>query len=313
MKKLMGNILKAIGTFVKKSSEDSLTAYAAQATFFVMLSFFPFMMLLLVISSRLSLANPNMVLYVIEVVPKPLTEYIVYVINDIKYSNASSFTIVTLLVSFWSAGKGMQTFTNALNRIYRVQPRKNFVLTRALCSIYTFVFLLLCVVVIILHVFGGPIARQVVDYFPEFVDETMLLLSLKNVFTFLVLCIFVLLLYYQLPRRKGEMRHEIVGAACASLLWMIVTEIFTKYMSYVAGKSTMYGSMTSLILILIWLYVSMQIVLYGAEINFFMTNIINKYVRRRKAKRRLKRDNKFFRRRERKEARQKAKAQKEEM
>ncbi len=305
MKKLMSNILKGIGTFGRKASEDSLTAYAAQATFFVLLSFFPFMMLLLVISSKLSFANPNVVLYVIEIAPQPLTEYIARVIYDIRFSSAASFTVVTLVVSLWSAAKGMQTLTNALNRIYRVEKRRNALVTRVLCSLYTLVFLILCVVIIVVHVFAKGIASEVMSYFPQFIDETMLVLSLKNAFTFLVIFIFVLLLYYQLPGRKGEMKHEIVGAAAASFLWLIVTQIFTKYIGYAAGKSTMYGSMTTLVLILIWLYMSMQIILYGAEINYFMTDMINKVLRRRKAKRRLKHDTRLHRKKARKAARQK--------
>ncbi len=286
----MKKILSPIGKFLKKSSEDSLPAYAAQATFFVILSFFPFIILLILLTSRFSFANTDLSLYILDLAPAQLSDYILYVINDITYSNSTSFTIVTVIVSLWSSAKGMQTLAVALDRIYKVQKRSNFILLRVLCALYTFIFMILLLVTISVHAFSGPIAHEIASHFPEFINEASFILSMKSVFTFLVIFVFLLLIYYQLPGRKGEMRHEAIGAAIASLLWMLMTKLFSLYIANVAVKSTMYGSLTSIILIIIWLYIGLQIVLYGAEINYFMTEIINKRIRRHKAKRRLKRD-----------------------
>ena len=286
----MKKVLSAIGAFFKKSSEDSLPAYAAQATFFVLLSFFPFVILLILLTSRFSFANTDLVVQILDIAPDQLGEYILYVIDDITYSNSTSFTVVTILVSLWSSAKGMQTLAVALDRIYKVEKRKNFILLRVLCAIYTFVFLLLLIGVMAAHVFARPIAHEITSHFPEFINEAALFISMKGVFTFLIIFVFLLLIYYQLPGRKGEMRHELIGAAFAALLWMVMTKIFSLYIAKVAVKSTMYGSLTSIILVIIWLYIGMQIVLYGAEINYFMTEIINRYIRRHRAKRRLKRD-----------------------
>ena len=61
----------------------------------------------------------------------------------------------------------------------------------------------------------------------------------------------------------------------------------------------MYGSLTSVILVFMWLYISMQVVLYGAEINYFLTDDVNKFTRRRKAKKRLKKDRRIRKKTER--------------
>ncbi len=292
----MKKVLSAIGTFGRKCAEDSLPAYAAQATFYVILSFFPFVILLILLTSRFSFANTNVVLHILDLAPPQLSEYIQYVIDDITYSNTTSFTVVTLVVSLWSSAKGMQTLAVALDKIYKVERRKNFILLRVLCSLYTFVFMLLLIVVMAAHVFAGPIAHEIASHFPEFINEAAFIISLKGAITFLIIFIFLLLIYYQLPGRKGEMRHEYIGAAIAAFLWMLMTKIFSLYIAKVAVNSTMYGSLTSMILIIIWLYLGMQIVLYGAEINYFTTEYINRRTRRKKAKRRMKRDAKLQKR-----------------
>ncbi|MBR4515572.1 MAG: YihY/virulence factor BrkB family protein [Lachnospiraceae bacterium] len=299
MKQFLKRLAAGIGAFFNKSSEDSLPAYAAQATFFVIMSFFPFMMLLLMFISKLSFMNTDIVNSIMDIVPEGLSDYILFIINDIAYSNSASFTVVSIVVSLWSAAKGMQTLTIALDKIYKLEKRKNFILARIICSLYTLVFLILCIVVMVVQAFAEPIIKEVMEYFPQFLSEAMLISSLKNVFTFLVIFIFLVLIYYQLPDRKGQVKYEAVGAAIAALLWVFITKAFSLYIGRVAGASAMYGSLTSVILVFMWLYISMQVVLYGAEINYFLTDDVNKFTRRRKAKKRLKKDRRIRKKTER--------------
>ena len=299
---LLKQFLKKVGgglsVFFNKSSEDSLPAYAAQATFFVIMSFFPFMMLLIMFVSKLSFTNTDIVANILDVAPSGLKDYILYIINDISFSNSTSFTIVSIVVSLWSAAKGMQTMTVALDRIYKLEKRKNFILARLICSLYTLIFLILCIVVMVLQGFAEPIVKEITRSFPEFVSQAMLVASMKNVFTFAVIFVFLLLIYYQLPDRRGRMSYEVIGAAIAAVLWVFITKAFSFYIARVSGASAMYGSLTSVILVFMWLYISMQVVLYGAEINYFLNNYINKRLRRKKAKKRLKKDRRYAKKNE---------------
>ncbi len=286
---MLKKIVNFIFKFMKKATEDSVPAYAAQVAFFVMLSFFPFIMLLVVLASKLSFVNVTVVGYILRVVPDGLDTYVAYIIDDVVNSNIQSFTIITVFVSLWSAAKGMQALSTGLNKIYGVEQKKNFFLVRLICAVYTLVFLLLCLVAIVLHVFGTQIAHKVIDQYPAFANATLLILSMKNVFTFVIIFVFLLLIYYQLPSRRGNVRHEVSGAALAALAWMLMTRLFSVYMKYISTNSKMYGSLTSLILIIIWLYIGMQIVLYGAEINYYMSDLIWKCREIKKEKTKAKR------------------------
>ncbi len=293
MKQFLKRVGGGVAAFLNKSSEDSLPAYAAQATFFVIMSFFPFMMLMIMFVSKLSFTNTDIVTNILDVAPSELKNYILYIIDDISFSNSTSFTVVSIVVSLWSAAKGMQTLTIALDRIYKLEQRKNFILTRLICSFYTLVFLILCIVVMVLQGFAEPIVKEITRSFPQFVNQAMLIASLKNVFTFAVIFVFLLLVYYQLPDRRGKMSFEVMGAAIAALLWVFITKCFSFYIARVSGASAMYGSLTSVILVFMWLYISMQVVLYGAELNYFMNDRVIRRLRRKKAKKRLKRDRKL--------------------
>lgn len=273
----MKKILYAIFTFLKKASEDSLAAYAAQVTFFVLLSFFPFLIFIILITSKLSFSSDYIINQLMDFVPSELESYVRLIVDEIEYSSTasfSSFTIVTVLVSLWSAGKGIQAMTYGLNKIYRVEKNKNYIFVRLLSALYTFVFALMLFALMIIHVFGANIVTRVIDIWPSMARTTLLIYSLKNGFTFLILFMIFLIIYYQLPGRKGRFKHELTGAAFAALAWMLMTNGFSIFIKYSARASYMYGSLTSIILIIIWLYIGMQIILYGAEINYYMSGYI---------------------------------------
>lgn len=273
---MIKRLFKMATDFARKVSDDSLTAYAAQTTFFVLLSFFPFMMLLIMIASRFSFARTNVVYYLLDIAPSQLKTYILYIVDEIMYSNSNSFTIITAVVSLWSAGKGIQALTYGLDKIYDVERKKNFFIVRLFSALYTLVFILLCFLIMILHIFGKQIAVKIIELRPSLANATILILSLKSAFTFIIIFVFLLLMYYQLPGRKGKVRHEIMGASLAALGWMLMTKLFSFYIQHISSVSKMYGSLTSIILIIIWLYIGMQIVLYGAEINNFYQRYLQK-------------------------------------
>lgn len=266
------NTINFIRIFARKSKEDSLPAYAAQTTFFTLLSFFPFVMLLLVFVNKLAFVKSNIAAYLLNVVPEGLQEYVIYIIDDVLYSEGYSFTIVSALVSLWSAGKGIQALTYGLDRIYRVDNDKNYFISRIMSAVYTILFMFMCVAVMILHMFGAQIARQIIKSNPLLENETILLFSFKSLFSCFIIFVLLLLVYYKLPGRKGKIKNEVFGAFVSSAAIMLLTKGFTVYMQYITKRSYMYGSITSIILLMIWLYIVMQIVLYGAQLSHLLNN-----------------------------------------
>ena len=162
MKKVVRFIIK----FVNKATADSVPAYAAQVAFFVMLSFFPFMMLLVMIVSKLSVMNTNVLGYILRVVPSGLESYVAYIVDDVVNANVQSFTLITVFVSLWSAAKGIQALSTGLNKIYGVEQNKNYFLVRLICALYTLVFMVLCIVVNSIHDVCCYIAHTIIEYYP---------------------------------------------------------------------------------------------------------------------------------------------------
>lgn len=269
MKEAVIIFYKSIKQFAEKSREDSLPAYAAQTAFFVLMSFFPFVVLMLMLLNHLSFVRNNIAMYIVEVVPSDLKEYVLYIIDDIFYSESYSFTIITALISMWSAGKGIQALSYGLKKIYRIKNNTNYFFNRVISAFYTLLFMLICVISMIIYMFGSQIAMKIIEINPSLENATILIFSLKNAFVFIVLLVLLQLIYFQIPGRHGKISYELPGALVSSVSFIVLAKGFSIYMRFLASKSYMYGSLTSIILLMIWLYMCMNIILYGAQINYY--------------------------------------------
>jgi membrane protein len=69
------------------------------------------------------------------------------------------------------------------------------------------------------------------------------------------------------PNRKSKLRYELPGAVFSTIVWMVYSWAFSFYISNYANYSVTYGSLATIVIFILWLYVTMNIVFIGAEIN----------------------------------------------
>ena len=78
-----------------------------------------------------------------------------------------------------------------------------------------------------------------------------------------------LILYKMLPNRKATLKSQVPGAVLIAAGWSLFSYFFSLYFELFPGFSNMYGSLTALIMVMLWLYICMNLLLYGAEINSY--------------------------------------------
>ena len=83
----------------------------------------------------------------------------------------------------------------------------------------------------------------------------------------LVLIVFSLSIYMFLPNKRRRLRSQFPGAIFTAFGWTLASFIFSIYMDIFKGFSNMYGSLTTIVIIMLWLYFCMYVVLLGGEMN----------------------------------------------
>ena len=119
--------VKIIKEFSERIMGDHVGAYAAQSAFFILLSFIPFMMLLLNIIQYTPLTEEAVSSAVMSIIPEDFHGVVKTIIMEI-YRRSSAILPVSAIIALWSAGKAITSLTYGLNTVYHVKETRNYFL-----------------------------------------------------------------------------------------------------------------------------------------------------------------------------------------
>ena len=308
MKKI-GNAIKRffllIGRFIAMVAADQLTVYAAQATFFIIVSSVPFIILVLELAKYVVDVN-----WLISLVGSHLSgefgDYLVGVIEEIAQRSGAyllSFTVLTLI---WSASRGVNAVTRGIAGAYGVHLKENFLLDVLRSIIYTVVFILMIVLSLLGLVFAESIGRVAADKIPLVTLIADIISDSGPIVITLLLTLFFALIFNMVAKKgrrfsKAEYKGlanklprgylaQLPGAGFSAHGWMLFSYFFSLYLRYFPEVSYLYGSLATVMLLMFWCYFCMFILMMGAEVNKMVFNrwnigkIRKDYVRSKKQK-----------------------------
>lgn len=250
-------------------SSSHVGAYAAQAAYFFMLSLIPIILLLLTLVQFTPVTKADVMTAVIQVFPSSVDSMITSIVNQV-YNQSTGIISITIVVALWSAGKGVLSMTTGLNCIYNCRETRNYVFLRVRATLYTVMFIVVILLLLVLSVFGNSLNLFILENVPFMTGIADWLIEARTIISPAVLVIFSLLIYKFLPNRTDKLIKQLPGAAFAALGWMIVSWIFSVYLDIFKGFSSMYGSLTTIVLIMLWMYFCMYSMLLGALVNVYL-------------------------------------------
>ena len=166
----------------------------------------------------------------------------------------------------------MQAITNGLNTIYHVKETRNWLMNRIYSVFYMLLFVLAIIVSLLMLVLGNRIQVAAQKTIPILGSLMAKIMGARTLLVFAVLIVVFLVLYKVLPNRKATFKSQLPGAFIIAVAWLIFSYGFSLYFEFFPNFGNMYGSLTALIMVMLWLYVCMNLILYGAEINAYFEN-----------------------------------------
>ena len=267
--KRLKEIYQKILNMTADVTEDHVGAYAAQSAYFFMLCMIPIILLLITMVQYTPVTKADVMTAVIQVFPTSVDSMITSIVNQV-YNQSSGIIPITVVVALWSAGKGVLAMTSGLNCVYKCNETRNYIFLRFRATIYTVMFILVIIFLLVLSVFGNTLNIFIAAHVPILKNLADRLIAMRTIITPIVLMVFCLLIYKFLPNRKDKLRKQLPGAVFAAIGWMIVSWIFSVYVDIFKGFSDMYGSLTTIVLIMLWMYFCMYCILLGGELNMMM-------------------------------------------
>ena len=260
--------VKLVQGFLRAMQEDHVGAYAAQSAYFIMLSFIPVLILLLTLVRYTPLHKGDIYFAAMTVLPESMDSFLLGLINEV-YSKTAVTVSLSAIVTAWSAGRGFLALMNGMNTIYKVEEHRNYFLLRLRSALYTVVFILSIILSLVVLVFGTSIHQMVQLYLPLLSHVTGLIVAMKGAVAVVYLTLIFMFLYKFVPDRRSTLLRQAPGALFSAVCWYLFSNGFSIYMDHSAGFSNMYGSLTTIVMVMIWLYFCMYIVLLGAEVNSY--------------------------------------------
>ena len=188
--KKVSRLFFRIYDFCFRMAKDKVGIYTAQASFFIILSIFPFLLLFLNVLGMTSL-NSNYIIRLLNYyAPETIKPLLVQIVEEL-YTHVSGTAIsITAIIAIWSASKGVLSVMFGLYEISKILQNRNYFLSRFISMIYTVFFVVAIILTMVLLVFGNKIFTLLISLFPVLKNITLLTLMLRYSLSFIILTIF---------------------------------------------------------------------------------------------------------------------------
>lgn len=274
MKELpQGGLLGRVYHTARDISALRIPLHAAYASYFIILSLFPALLLILSILSYTSLDVTNFLDFLQDFLPAALMATVKKLVYSVYHNSSGAVVGLSAVTALWSASRGIFGLLQGLNAIYDVAEKRSYLYTRFISLLYTFVFFLVLVLTLLLHVFGNTILGMlalaelpVVSFLMNLVDLRFLLLLILQSLAFTAM-------FMALPGRRNRFLGSLPGGVLSSLGWLVYSDIFSIYVENFNRYSNIYGSIYAVALGMLWLYCCVSILFYGGALNRCLKNM----------------------------------------
>ncbi len=256
--------------FAGIAGEAKLGVYASSGAFYLFLALFPTAALLCSLLTLLPFTQEALLDYLSAVLPDFMRELLKSIIDGMYSYSAAAFS-VSLILLVWSAGKAFLGIMRGLNRIYSGEDRSMLKL-RGLSSLYMLVFLVFMLATLGLSLFQKTLLGSLMQRWPQSAGTAEALMKLRFLPGMLLLAFFFSLLYRFLPNAKLRYADQIPGALLAAALWMLLSWVFSLYLSRF-GAGSVYGSLATVAFALMWIYWCISLTLLGGCFNVWLCGI----------------------------------------
>ncbi|MCA0754290.1 YihY/virulence factor BrkB family protein [Paenibacillus sp. N4] len=260
-------IYRFIKQLYSRFRDDDVPGIGAQLTYYLILSFFPFLIFMVSVLGFVQLSGDSLVAELIRILPADTGESVSSIWSEVAGHSSGAFLSLGMIATLWSASNGLNAIIKGINKAYDVEESRPFWKVRGISLLATVVLAAVIMMSMLLLIFGKVIAKYVF----RLLDMTagfewvwgVLRYSVPVATMIIVFC----LLFWLAPNRRLRFREVIPGALMTTFGWITTSLLFQVYINQFGNYSKTYGSLGGIIVLLIWLYLSSILILLGGEIN----------------------------------------------
>ena len=264
--------LFAVGVdFGDKMQKKNISVFAASCAYFFMVSVVPLLILLSSIIPYTAVTQEDLIKVVTDLMPGFAEGFMIRLINE-TYQRSVAIFSVSAIITVWTGALAMLSIIRGLNAIYEVEENRKYIVLRLIASVYTVAMIAIIFVMLILMVFEQLLREITLKQFPRFATIFSLSGYFKFVLVIGIATFAFAMIYTFVPSARMNFWYQLPGAIFSAVVWYIFSWLFSIYVSH--SDFSVYGSIATLLILMMWLYFCMNIFFVGAFINKFFHPVV---------------------------------------
>lgn len=261
--------------FIKRVFAHGIMGRGAELAYYFLFSFLPLIIFVAALISvmQIDISSFNGLEKLIpEDVLRIISEYYRYIFG----AQNTGLMISGLTLSIYFSSSAVRSLMRGLDVAYHVEENRPFIRKLIMSIFFAVILLLMISLSMVVLVAGGKIIELIVFVFPEYAGFEFVTNILRFALPTIPMLFVLTLLFMFVPNHKVKFREAIPGALFSLLAWMVVSAIFSFYVSTMGNYSVLYGSLGAIIVLMLWFYIIGIIFVMGGELNALLFEWKNK-------------------------------------
>lgn len=268
-----GMLRKSIRKTLINTAEHAIGKSAAALTYYLLFAMFP---LLIFVSNLLGLLELNVASItntLLPIMPDDVVYLLEAYLNHIDETSNQTLLWFSLAFSIWFPLRAVRSLMDDVRRAYQLKKPEKPVRYTIRQVLFTVAFLVIVVLTLVLSVFGRRFISTITQWLglEQVLQFPAVLLNLWQYLRFALLGVLMFavlaLLYTVAQDKRCSVKSLMPGITLSLMAWLVISIGFSVYVENFGSYSVIYGTLGTVIVLLVWLYMTSFLLILGAEFN----------------------------------------------
>ncbi|CUQ03300.1 YihY/virulence factor BrkB family protein [Clostridium baratii] len=269
-KRMKGNNKSVLDTFLYlfiKVKRDDIFALASQLAYYLILSFFPFLIFLITLIGFSNLNNAEVLEGLQSILPTAVFELTASTISEVINSQNTGILGISGILAIWAAASAFRAVIKGVNKAYDVDEDRSFI-RRTIIGMISVIALALTIMCTLAMLVFGDLIGEFLNRFLPFEHLINFIWNILRYAIIIAMMIVVFAMIYKVaPAKRIKFRSVLPGAIITTIGWLIASLAFSYYVNNFSNYSRLYGSLWAVFVLMTWLFMTSIVFILGVEIN----------------------------------------------
>jgi len=261
---------------IAKIEKDDVFALSSQLAYYLVLSFFPFMLFLMTLVGFSDISSGQILEGLSVVLPKRILELTQSTVKEVSDNQYTGLLGLSIILMMWTASSAFKAIIKSVNKAYNFKEDRSFIKLSIISMLGILGLALIIILALTMLVFGNVIS----EYIKNTNQFYEIILTIWNIFRyafiFIIMIVIFATIYRLAPAKKLTWKEVIPGSIFSTIGWIVVSFGFSFYIDNFNNYTRFYGSLGAVFILMTWLFLISMIIIIGVEINFVTVEVKNK-------------------------------------